>query len=72
MSPLGLPQLGSAGKESAFSAGDLGSIPDLGRSTAINSSRSDGILIFRFPGLLCKTKLGICGLRGLWMPGWQR
>ena len=40
---------GSNGKESAFSAGDLGSIPGLGQSPGEGNGNSPGILAWRIP-----------------------
>ena len=40
---------GSAGKESAFNAGDLGSIPGLGRSPEKRKAAHSSILAWRIP-----------------------
>ena len=45
---LGFP-CGSAGKESAHSAGDLGSIPGLGRSLEKGKATHSSILAYRIP-----------------------
>ena len=46
--PLDFPR-GSAGKESACNAGDLGSIPGLGRSLEKGTATHSSILAWRIP-----------------------
>ena len=40
---------GSAGKESAYNAGDLGSSPGLGRSPGVGMATCTSILVWRIP-----------------------
>ena len=42
---------GSAGKESACNAGDLGSVPELGRSPGEGKATHSSILAWKFRGL---------------------